>query len=345
MVTLIKNIFLDIIILFRNFLHWNLSKLLIFVWSIILSFLSILPFILIVFIYWYFAWLDLGLLLTQVLSKELWSDLFINIFLYFITIIFFVTYFYQYVLLTKLNFKYSAWKKLDYFKNYYFNILKFKKYLVITFFNFLILLIPILFFILIIWIFIVFNWSISDTINILLESKNSFFTWFSLILFIISILGFIYLFYRVSFSYFIFIDDDKNKGKCLNYLKKSFEITKWFKTFFKFLLVVFVFLTIQFPSNFLLNVYEESAVNINNYIAYKSFSDKDKWLLMDSNSSYIQTLLLEYSKFSDDVLNNDIRKYDIYIILLNIFNFLFLYWITNMVFVSFYKRELIKDKL
>jgi hypothetical protein len=41
-------------------------------------------------------------------------------------------------------------------------------------------------------------------------------------------------------------------------------------------------------------------------------------------------------------LNSSIKKYDIYVILLNIFNFLFLYWIISMVFVSFYENELVK---
>ena len=375
MFTLIKNIFLDIFNLFRNFFHWNLSKIFILIWSFVLSFLSILPFVLIIFIYWYFAWIDLTQLFFQILSKQLWTNLFVNLLLYIIIIIFFIIYLYQYILLIKLNFEYLEWKKLKYIKNYYFNITKIKRYIILTLLNFAVLLIPVIFFLLIIWILMIFNWSINETINSLLTSGNNFFSWFSFISFIISIIAFIYILFRICFSYFIFIDDEKNEKKILYYFKKSFKITKWFKVFFKFLSILIIFLIIQFPIRILLNFSEQSSVSIGNYIIYKNLdqvenelvfrilslpekkitnvddleiyknlSKEEQNLLSFSNINYLQSLILEYSKFSDKQLNSNIRKYDRYIILLNIINFLFLYWITSMVFVSFYKRELVKNK-
>ena len=89
---------------------------------------------------------------------------------------------------------------------------------------------------------------------------------------------------------------------------------------------------------------KKKVTDFSNFIIYTDSSDEEKDLIMQNNSTYIQVLLLEYSKYSREELNNNFRKYDIYIILLNIFNFLVLYWVIIMVFTSFYKRELVKNK-
>ena len=258
MISLLKNIFLDVFKLYKNFFHWNLSKLIIFIWSIILAILWILPFVIIMFVYWYFAWIDLSLLLEQLLTKQLGSDLFINIFLYFITIVFFVMYFYWYILLIKLNFEYKNSKKLTFLKNYYFNFKKIKKYINLTLINWLILFIPILFFVLLIFVISLFIWPIVNIENIM-TFKNTIFTVISLLGFIVSLIIFVYLFYRICFSYFELIIDKKDKKKTLDYFKISFEITAWFKKFFKFLLIITIFLIFMFPLNFVLNSFEKKS--------------------------------------------------------------------------------------
>jgi hypothetical protein len=39
----IKSLFLDVSLLYKNIIHWNLSKILIFLWGIICGFIAIIP--------------------------------------------------------------------------------------------------------------------------------------------------------------------------------------------------------------------------------------------------------------------------------------------------------------
>jgi hypothetical protein len=75
----------------------------------------------------------------------------------------------------------------------------------------------------------------------------------------------------------------------------------------------------------ILSLPEKKITNIDDLEIYQNLSYEEQNLFSYSNINYLQSLILEYSKFDDDELNSSIKKYDIYVILLNIFNFLFLY--------------------
>jgi hypothetical protein len=111
---LIKSIFKDILKLYRNFLHWNISKVFISLGSIALSFLLALPFIIVlVIMYFYFdlnsyiTSLDVSLLsLLGFLSGQ---PLVFILFLIFSLLTFFsalLGYSYRRILFTKLNLSY-----------------------------------------------------------------------------------------------------------------------------------------------------------------------------------------------------------------------------------------------
>ena len=340
-----KNTILDIYSLYRNFFHWNISKIFIFIWSIILGFLVILPILWILILYAYFVKLGMKELFFQIFSNNLWDDLVVNIFLHFITFLFFIAYTYWYALLIKLNLKYLKWGKLKYLKNYYFNFSKIGKYFLMSFINIFILIIPFILLLIIILVLFLFIWEtwVSDLAATIINWKNYLFVIISLILLIVSSLSSLYLLYRVYFSYFIFIEDDKNKHKILFYIKESFKLTKWFKKILKFTSILIIYLLFLFPIKFVWEYLENSTVHLNNYLSVKDITaEEEAYLKQNGNYNYYQSLKLEYSHFSDKELKSMSSKYDIYFILFNIFSFSFVYWLLHMILCSFYKRELLK---
>jgi len=137
-----KEIFKDVIFLYKNFLHWNISKIIIFVATFILWGILAFPFVLGIFILGYvdpINWLEIVwyLLWKQSIVLELVSELmmhpfFISIeilFLLMIIIAFIIGTSFGVALKTNLYLGYLKWEKLGYFKNYYFNIKVIKQYI------------------------------------------------------------------------------------------------------------------------------------------------------------------------------------------------------------------------
>jgi hypothetical protein len=137
---LIKSIFKDTKNLYRNFLHWNISKVFISLASIALSFLLALPSIIALIIMYfvfdlnsYITSLDVSILsLLGFLSSQ---PLVFLLFIIFSLLTFFsalIGYSYRRVLFTKLNLSYIESEKLPYFKIF---LIKFP-YIKNSYFNF-----------------------------------------------------------------------------------------------------------------------------------------------------------------------------------------------------------------
>lgn len=266
MIDLFKNIFSDIGILYKNFLHWNLSKIIIVLAAFALWLLLALPVALILGIMVYFDPIEWkNIIYNYYTTQTVWLSLLTALsahFVYFIIEwilliiaagLFFFWMSYQMVLLTKLNLDYTQGITLEYLKNYYFNFAIIWKYLWILIWIGLILLIPfVIFLLLVIWLFFAF-WGIDNIYPLISESgvQNAF-SLSSLSIFFLCLLVFIYLAYRVTFAYIILLDEKHYTAseKALYYVKESFRITAGFKIF-TFLLIMILFSLVMLPVDYL----------------------------------------------------------------------------------------------
>ena len=342
MFSFIKNTFVDVLLMYRSFLNWNINKIFIYIWSFIFAFLVSLPFLLLMFLLAYFFWVDIKILFSNLLNNELTSNIYINFILFLITFIFFLANFYKYVLLNKVNFDLLNWKKSKVLKNYYFDFKLIKKYFLISIINIsLFIILFLIFLILFIILFFAFWWF--EWIQIIISNwNNNIFSILSLVLFVIFVISFIYLLYRVIFSYYIFIDEEYKIKKSIDCIKNSFKLTKWFKNVFKFFTLIIIFTIFLIPSYIAISFFNNNIVNINNYFTYKYWIDEEQ--KNQINQTYIQSLELEFSNYSIEQLSELLTLNSRYILWINLINFILFFWMFSMVWTSFYKRELLKNK-
>ena len=350
---MLKSIFLDVYVLYKNILHWNISKILITIYSFVLALISTFPFLIILLIYIYFSDINWSLLINDIfiwtLSIESISSIVENMysFIFWIINIFLIILFfilglsYSKIFLNTISLKYLKWKEFKYFKKSYFDIFKLWKYFQISFWNILFLAIPVVIFLFLILILTLFIWD-GEQIKLLVTANSiNYFTVLSFLFFSLSLLGFIYILYRIYFSYIIFADI-WNTQKAYYYVKESFKLTKWYINIVKILFIIIIFTLLILPFEKTLKYFENNKEDIINYIVYNNAKDEEKEELNSKEPYYYDGLTLEYSKKDKEYLMNTVKKYNIYIILLNIFNFIVIYWLIEMVLVSFYKRELLK---
>lgn len=340
---LIKNTIFDIIKLYKNFFRWNISKLLIVSYSALLAFVFTIPIILIIFVYGHFASISFLELFEQILLRNFGADNFVNIMLIIWWVTYVFMYLYQHVLLVKLGMKIDEGKKIKFFNKDYYNFWVIKRYIYLNFINVALLIIPVLFFALFIWIINNFVWWIEAITNFS-DSKMMLFWIITIIWFLFSLLLFLYIFYRVCFSYFMLIWDKHFKQKTIAYFKKSIISTKGFKNFFRFLSVILLFLLVLFPFKFIKTSQKESALSISNFLAYDSFNEDEKAMIMKEKAAYIQWLQLKYANINRWDLERELTSIEYWMILINILQFLFLYWVIDVVLLSFYKNIIIKHK-
>lgn len=338
---LIKLVYGDILQIYKNFLHFTLSKILIFISVFILIIGLSIPILILILLVLYFSGLlnsffamSFDILATNPVYLIILAILFI-----LLLIVLSLWYSYKSVLLFKLNLTYTTWKKLDYKKNFYFNFSMIYNYAKIFLLNLAILLIPVVLYIILFFVFIfLFGWAqqVNEMVNI--WASNSF----SLSLLIVTIscfIWFIYLVYKTLFSYIIFVDESKWKNfkNAFYYIKKSFLFTKWFNKALKFIVVAILTglasLIIYIPESLIANNLEKKS----DYINMKSWNAQS---MLESNPYYFQSLELEYSGISLEDLQKNISLETKIVFLFSILEFLLITWLFNMMLTSFYKREL-----
>jgi len=335
-------LFKDISFLYKNFFHWNISKLIIKIYSFFLWISFSFPFIVFLIIIAFIDpinWLDIisGLASDKTMwIKIIWTLLvhpFFVTFEIFIFVLFFISFIFWYsysiFLETNLYNEYINKNKLGYLKNYYFNLSIIKQYtlilLRILWYLFLYFSILICWFIL---FYILIN-NISNTFfyTLVLKIKDIFlFSFFIL---------FFYILYRIIFSYIIYIDSKKDK-KASFYIKKSIKLTKPKKVLFKFVGGLFLLFLLILPFAFIKTNIDTNVKNIKLYLWYKYWVSK----LIDENDLYKYNILkATYENTSDKDLKNELRRNYYYSILYTIFSFLVLDGLFTMFIVSFYRRN------
>ncbi len=306
MLELFKNVFWDLTKLFKNFGHWNLSKLIIVICSFLLGLLFCIPILILSVVVWFLDPINWTMVLADLASTWwMWINLqtaifwhpinfLFEIWLLFLSIIGLFTWLkYSMITMFKLNLWYINWENIYYTHNVYFDFKKIYKYFLLNVISFFILLIPVVLFVLSCWVLFVIFWWGKDFLNsIVTWNASILFSVLTIILWVILILLFVYLAYRVSFSYFIMLEKEFENKSALFFIKKSFEITKWL-VFFKFLIFLLI------------------------YIVFVLFLDT------------IDKIVYEFWYF-----------YFIYVV----FSFVCLFWLWEMYFTSIYKN-MFYDKL
>lgn len=356
-IKLIKSIFKDTKKLYKNFLHWNISKVFISLWSTLLAFLLASPFIVILFVM-YFVF-DLNSVITS-LDVSLYSllgflssnPLFFFIFSLFVILTFFsalIGYSYRRVLFTKLNLSYIDWEKLPYLKNSYFNFKLIWKYFKVI--SLVALFVSMPFFVFIIWffaLFFIFWWA--SWVQVLLNSSQfNVFSLLALLLLVICFVAFVYLSYRLYFSVIILVDKKhyKDDEKPMYYIKKSFLKTRDIFVFTKFILIMMFLSILVLPFWFLQDFYSKSLDDVRIYRQYYSMWEIEKNIITEnkeenSNYDYINAIKSNYLGFSAEDLNSLEVTYFYLNYFLVIINFLLIFGLFEMITVSFYKYEIKK---
>lgn len=352
-IKLIKKIFLDISKIYINFIHWNISKVAISIWSFLLWLLLALPFIvLLIVLYFSFnlsvyfnsIYLDSSSLFSLMEKQPLLFSVFtITLLLAWLFMLFW--YSYRKVLFAKLNFEYLDDKKLAYTKNNYFDFKLIIKYVkVISLVSFFSLIPVFIFLLLFIVIFFIFWWSAWVEAIIATNSLNLF-TIISFTLFLVCLLFFIFIVYRLFFSIIILADSKNYKSdeKAFFYLKESYSKTKKLNVLWKFILTLFLLLIVIIPLSSVLDYYSNSLNDINKYMQYQSLSDEQKKQVDESSESYyFNNLKLDYLNKSNQELKELESTYKYLSYLFITLNLLLIFWLYEMAIVSFYKHQIIK---
>lgn len=235
-ITHLKQIFENIVLLYRNFLHWNISKIYVFLYSNIVGFIASLPFIGILIYQYTTSYSKLGISISA--EEFLLSNMITVIVTLFVILciltIFICTYTYGNFLMQNVYKFYLTGEKLAYTKNLYFSGKHFRTYIGILGWISLYSLAPIVVgFICVVsfWLITMMGFSVPPIVTALA----------SLTLFIILLVWFVYLIIRLIFAYYILLySEEVMKSKF--YIDESFRLTR--KKVWKIISLIFPFLLI-----------------------------------------------------------------------------------------------------
>ena len=330
---LMKEIFLDISSLYKNFLHFNLSKIIIFLVALLHVIIWVIPFIIVLWaVYYYYL--------------STWNiDIIDNyIFSFFVILGFFVmisSFLYYIVLQTNLNLSYIKGEKLWYLKNYYFNFKLFRNYFKLMILLVFILILPFIIYKALVFLSINIVWWEQQALSLFNSENLTYFKLFIEILWVITLLSFIYLCYKTLFCILILVDESKGEKfeKASYYIYKSFYLTKWFVKWLKFFLTFLIVVIISLPITIPLNYISFNNVDLSNYIEYKTEPQaQDKFSFY-----YLEQLKIKYANQDIDELKYKLNNNEKYELFLEILNFLFIFGLFEMMILSFYIRELKVD--
>lgn len=343
MFNLFKTTLFDLLLLYKNFFHWNTSKLVIKFYSLLLALASVLPFLLIYFIYSISTWNSFFYYIWALLWWNLVNDVFWFYLHIIIAFFYYLVFFYSYLLLFNLNLWYLNWEKSSYFNKKFLDKKILIRYLLLTFSIFWFLIIPFLFFVFLAWILIfVLGW-IQDVLIMVDSWPINVFSILLLLFFLISLFSAIYIFYRLFFSYFCLLEDKNNEKNIKTLLLESFNNTKWFsksiKTWILFLFFWFFYLAFSYPGAINDLKYSE----LTNYKQYINLPLEVKENYKSRNTYYYSWLELSYWNFNEKEIDKLLNSYFYKSLIFKIFEFLFVYWFISMLLTSIYIR-LIKNK-
>lgn len=277
---------------YLNFLHWNISKIIIRIYSILAWLIISSPF-LVLAIYLIFKLSkvfniqslslfistgDIDANLLTAFIGNIWTVLFLILILILIIGFFAFTFMYGDFLIQNIYKWYLEKTKLPYSKNSYFSWTHIYKFLWVLTRNSLYLLIPVLILLggVLVLVILYRFWIIVNN----LDNPNMLLWAVSLVYFIWTSFYLAYLAIRLSFSYVSLVYTDKISLPARFYVEKSFELTKW--NIFKILSLWIPFLALYSFISIILDI-----LNLNNTLYFiLTFSTMSTILYMPLISIY-----------------------------------------------------------
>lgn len=321
---MIKNTFLDIILVYKNFLNWTKIKIITFFLWFTYAIVMVIPVAIITLLYAWFNHINIEKI--SFISPQLSNDLWLNILLIISYIFAMVWYFYSFVFLWKYHLKLVEERKKVNFKIFK-NIFKLKE--LKKFFQISLVIISIIWIMFLVWITIMLSLQNSFWFE---NSVNKILNWpinsFSIIFFVFILITF-YIIYRIIFAYAFMIDKQESTIKSI---KSSFKNSSWIKKFLTTIFIVFIFMTIYLPFKSIKYNFERE----------KAFTEKYKNMIevwyTDNEQSLFNSLNIKYaSKTKEEIIDRITALW--YIILFIEFVYFFLFFgITNIVYISIYKN-------
>lgn len=229
----------NITLLYKNYIHWSLSKLIIYIYWWLLALIVSAPFLtLMVYLLYKTSWIIKPEWISTYLAEnriDYWIVTallqhpfligFAIIVLLMIFVIFVSAFMYAYFLQQKVYIAYLEWKKLPYLSNNYFDFKLMMKYFWVISWVASYLLIPIgmafLYILLLFWL------SKIEVLKPFIYWENLAVSIFQMVVFASFFIYFIYMGLRLSFSYICLLYSADSKRKAHSYVQESLVITKW----------------------------------------------------------------------------------------------------------------------
>ena len=361
MIPLIRSIVADIRLLYTHFIHWNISKIVYYFYGILLGILFAIPFF-VLFSLWTFAsQFSFGMIADFLLYGEnslefigaffadpAWS-IFTVIALIWIAFALYVGISYGEYLLYRLNIWYIKKQLPKYFDtSKYLNKTFIWKYFTIWAWLGLFILIPfIVYGIACVILVVAFGW-VQDLNAYLITYPESIITTLLFVWFIFTFLVSFYIGFRLGFSLIILADEKTHNKVSISYIKKSQALTRWWQKLSRFLGIILISIVLFFPIFWLEDYIDTSREDLSTYRDFIYIIDElgqenfESELLEKNISAYdtYKVLQLEYGNISIDDIIQQLRILQIFHILYTVLYIFVIYGIIQMIFSSFYIREL-----
>lgn len=333
-------IFSDVFFVYRHFLHWNISKIILSCYSFVLAIILALPFFILVVLLgmfdpldWISIFSDSNIsheLLTQTLaSHPYW--LIAMIFLGATTVlVFLMAGAYFSVLQSRLSQKYIERKLLAYKKNIRINFKEIQTFFGIISWMSLYLLAPF-----IIWgggVFYLYLMYHSEMLSF------SFLSYSLLASTVLLIVALMYLSYRMCFSYIILAEEGDEIHKSRHYIKKSFQLSKG-KNMWKFLFISILYFLLISPIRISENYLEQSSQAMRDALAFKTKTIEN---IDADDMPYYEYITKEYKDVSEEALIDTVVLYTRLRIVLFFAFYLLFTGLFVVLLTSFYSRVLQK---
>lgn len=337
---MLKNIFLDVLLVFKNFIFWLKIKFFSWILWFFLWIIFSIPSIILTLFYTYKTNFDISNFSFFTLDLEKITDPILFFLIILNSILFSLWFFYNYIFLSKfyLNF-FEKRKKFEFkiIKNF-FSFSDLKKFLWISVF-FIIFSTIISFLIFSIYTFLASDEEMKKSLSYFIATSkidtNIALTWF-FSLFLVFII--IYLIYRFSFSYFFIFEKENNFFKSI---KKSIKNTASFKKFIIFLSCLLIAFSPFFWAKYIIlnsiwNL-EKEKTNISYYLYLKQ-NKKEQ----ENHKNNFEILDLKYFWSNENDLKSRLQTIIFSIYFINIIEFLFIFWSFTLIYTSIYRNLIYK---
>lgn len=341
----VVHIIKDIILLYRNFVHWNLSKMVINIVAIFVWVIFALPFLLFswfvwlidpipwaTFISYQIQWVSPILEVMSFASLHTFSFVIMTISMILALTAFLIWNAYSNVLYVRLYSSYLEGEKLSIWKHIYLSRDRLRRFVSIALWHLVYVSIPAF---VVLWIVL---WVI------ILHGAGAFsFEVFSLILLIITLLSIFllsYIIYRLLFSIVLLAkesDTKLSKHSGRHYIKKSLSLTSWWRNYAKFLFVLCLIFLLMYPLWTIWDTLKRDTQNLSSAIEYRALSIANPEA---AETSSLREVALFYEDMTDEQLFANYRGASLLSLFITFVWFFLFSGLYTMFFVSFYNRVL-----